>query len=100
MYLQVHYTKLRPAGDQSGMRLKLTDDVLPFAAGMMMYASYFQVGACSGSIPLTGIMLRHPPVHTDLLSPPSCTRLFGQQKHRSPVAITPLVSVFPLFSRN
>ena len=41
--MQVHYTKLRPPGDQSGMRLKLTDDVLPFAAGMMMYASFFQV---------------------------------------------------------
>ena len=25
------------------MRLKLTDDVLPFSAGMMMYASFFQI---------------------------------------------------------
>ena len=40
---QVHYTQLRPPGDQSGVRLKLTDDVLPFSAGMMMYASFFQI---------------------------------------------------------
>lgn len=43
MRSQVHYTKTRPVGDQSGVRLKLTDDVLPFSAGMMMYASYFQI---------------------------------------------------------
>ncbi len=41
--MQVHYTQLRPPGDQSGVRLKLTDDVLPFSAGMMMYASFFQI---------------------------------------------------------
>lgn len=40
---QVHYTHKRPTGDQSGMRLKLTDAALPFSAGMMMYASYFQI---------------------------------------------------------
>jgi hypothetical protein len=39
----VHYTHKRPDGDKSGVRLKLTDDVLPFSAGMMMYASYFQI---------------------------------------------------------
>ncbi|KAK9908849.1 hypothetical protein WJX75_003782 [Coccomyxa subellipsoidea] len=43
LVLQVHYTHKRPAGDQSGMRLKLTDAALPFSAGMMMYASYFQI---------------------------------------------------------
>ena len=40
---QVHYTQLRPPGDQSGVRLKLTDDVLPFSAGMMMFASFFSI---------------------------------------------------------
>lgn len=40
---QVHYTLKRPPGDKSGMRLKLTDAPLPFSAGMMMYASYFQI---------------------------------------------------------
>ncbi|BDA41933.1 probable peptidyl-glycine alpha-amidating monooxygenase [Coccomyxa sp. Obi] len=43
LVLQVHYTHMRPPGDKSGMRLKLTDAPLPFSAGMMMYASYFQI---------------------------------------------------------
>ena len=50
MRLQVHYTSIRPPGDQSGMRLKLTDDVLPFSAGMMMYASFFQVRHCCKNV--------------------------------------------------
>jgi len=39
----VHYTHVRPPGDASGVRLRLTDSALPFSAGMMMYASYFQI---------------------------------------------------------
>ena len=39
----MHYTQLRPPGDASGVRLKLTDAALPFSAGMMMYASFFQI---------------------------------------------------------
>lgn len=34
---------MRPPGDMSGVRLRLTDAPLPFSAGMMMYASYFQI---------------------------------------------------------
>ena len=41
--MQVHYTHVRPPGDMSGVRLRLTDAPLPFSAGMMMYASYFQI---------------------------------------------------------
>eukprot|EP00884_Botryococcus_braunii_P000484 jgi/Botrbrau1/10436/Bobra.0133s0043.1 len=43
LVLQVHYTHKRPEGDRSGVRLKLTDAHLPFAAGMMMYAKYFEL---------------------------------------------------------
>ena len=39
----MHYTHVRPPGDMSGVRLRLTDAPLPFSAGMMMYASYFQI---------------------------------------------------------
>ena len=39
----MHYTHVRPPGDASGVRLRLTDAALPFSAGMMMYASYFQI---------------------------------------------------------
>jgi hypothetical protein len=40
---QVHYTHKRPEGDKSGVRLKLTSAHVPFSAGMMMYASYFEL---------------------------------------------------------
>lgn len=39
----MHYTHVRPPEDMSGVRLRLTDAPLPFSAGMMMYASYFQI---------------------------------------------------------
>ncbi len=40
---QVHYLQERPAGDQSGIRLRMTSKSTPFSAGMINYASYFTI---------------------------------------------------------
>ena len=41
--VQVHYLQERPAGDQSGIRLRMTSKSTPFSAGMINYASYFTI---------------------------------------------------------
>ena len=41
--LQVHYLQARPAGDESGIRLRMTTKSTPFSAGMINYASYFSI---------------------------------------------------------
>lgn len=41
--LQVHYLKLRPAGDASGVRLHFSSKPQPFGAGLIAYASGFTV---------------------------------------------------------
>ncbi|KAK9800913.1 hypothetical protein WJX73_010392 [Symbiochloris irregularis] len=43
LVLQVHYLNGRPAGDTSGVRLSMTSEHMPFAAGMLMYASAFSI---------------------------------------------------------
>lgn len=43
LVLQVHYLQERPAGDQSGIRLRMTTKSTPFSAGMINYASYFTI---------------------------------------------------------
>ncbi|KAL0044814.1 hypothetical protein WJX82_010409 [Trebouxia sp. C0006] len=43
LVLQVHYLQERPAGDQSGIRLRMTSKSTPFSAGMINYASYFTI---------------------------------------------------------
>ena len=41
--LQVHYLNPRPEGDESGVRLQLTRDPVPFSAGMIAFASGFYI---------------------------------------------------------
>ena len=41
--MQIHYGVERPQGDISGVKLYLTDSHVPFSAGMLMYASSFQI---------------------------------------------------------
>jgi len=43
LVLQVHYTQRRPPGDASGVRLALTADPVPFAAGLTMFARFFSL---------------------------------------------------------
>lgn len=43
LVLQVHYTQRRPPGDASGVRLALTADPVPFAAGLTMFALFFSL---------------------------------------------------------
>lgn len=74
--LQVHYLKLRPPGDSSGVRLRLTSAPVPYSAGLVAYASGFSVpprknstlvpNECcySGFEPLHGFAFR---VHTHAL---------------------------------
>ena len=69
-YWQVHYQIVRPEGDRTGVRLKLTSTPQPMSAGMMTYAVGFVVpakkkshlvpNACcySGFQPLTGFAFR------------------------------------------
>ncbi|GFR52234.1 hypothetical protein Agub_g14767 [Astrephomene gubernaculifera] len=40
---QVHYLALRPPGDHSGVTLLLKPHAVPYAAGLMSYASWFQI---------------------------------------------------------
>ena len=40
---KVHYLKERPAGDRSGVTLTLRDAPVPYAAGMLSYASWFTI---------------------------------------------------------
>jgi hypothetical protein len=67
---QVHYQIVRPEGDRTGVRLKLTSSPQPLGAGMMTYAVGFSVpprtkshlvpNSCcySGFQPLTGFAFR------------------------------------------
>lgn len=57
--LQVHFLAGRPAADESGVRLSLTSDHMPFSAGMLMYASSFSIppGRSSTLVP-NGCCLR------------------------------------------
>lgn len=41
--LQVHFAVERPKQDSSGIKVSLTDSQVPFSAGMMMFASSFQI---------------------------------------------------------
>lgn len=41
--MQIHYAVERPKGDISGINLSLSSDHVPFSAGMMMFASSFQI---------------------------------------------------------
>lgn len=41
--VQVHYQRVRPKGDRTGVRLKVTRLPQPRGAGMMMFASGFVV---------------------------------------------------------
>ena len=43
LVLQVHFTKKRPPGDGSGVRLNMTTAAVPFAAGLTMWARYFSI---------------------------------------------------------
>ena len=40
---KVHYLNERPAGDRSGVTLTLRDAPVPYAAGMLSYASWFTI---------------------------------------------------------
>lgn len=40
---QVHFLKLRPAGDRSGVNITLTEEPLPYSAGLISWASYFSI---------------------------------------------------------
>ena len=41
--VQVHFAVRRPAGDTSGIRIRYTDDPMPYSAGMQLYSSYFEI---------------------------------------------------------
>lgn len=70
LLLQVHYQIVRPKGDHTGVRLKLTRVPQPMSAGMLTYAVGFVVppkkkshlvpNSCcySGFQPLTGFAFR------------------------------------------
>lgn len=41
--LQIHYLKIRPEGDTSGIRLRLTPHPVPLSAGLIAFASGFEI---------------------------------------------------------
>ena len=65
MRMQVHFLAGRPAGDRSGVRLALTDDRMPFSAGMLMYASSFVIppGKASTLVPNHCCLRGFEPAH-------------------------------------
>lgn len=50
--LQVHYLKVRPHGDASGVRLAFSRQPVPYSAGMVAYASSFVIPPGKKSFPV------------------------------------------------
>lgn len=43
LVLQVHYLDIRPANDTSGIKLRLSDQAVPYSAGMVAFAAAFSI---------------------------------------------------------